>query len=55
MALAVINLANFTDVSIVDKDPEDQADSVGASPSSLNDKQEIAPVGCDVPQGFPDS
>jgi hypothetical protein len=38
MSLAVINLANNTDVSIVDEDPEVQAYSVGASPSSLNDK-----------------
>ncbi len=45
MALAIINLVNNTEV---------QADSVEASPSSLNDKQEIEPVGCDVPQGFPD-
>jgi hypothetical protein len=45
MKLAIINLANNTEV---------QADSVEASPSSLNDKQEIEPVGCDVPQGFPD-
>jgi hypothetical protein len=54
MALAIINLANNTEVSIVDEDPEVQADSVVASPSSLNDKQEIEPVGWDVPQGFPD-
>jgi hypothetical protein len=45
MALAIINLANNT---------EGQADSVEASPSSLNDEQEIEPVGCDVPQDFPD-
>jgi hypothetical protein len=45
MVLAIINLANNTEV---------QADSVEALPSSLNDKQEIEPVGCDVPQGFPD-
>jgi hypothetical protein len=54
MAFAVINLANATDISIIDKDPEVQADFVGASPSSINDKQEIEPVGCNVPQGFPD-
>jgi hypothetical protein len=46
MTLAVINLANN---SIVDEDPEVQADSVVALPSSLNDKQEIEPVGCNVP------
>jgi hypothetical protein len=45
MALAVINLANNAEV---------QADSVEASPSNLSDKQEIEPVGCNVPQGFPD-
>jgi hypothetical protein len=33
---------------------EIQADSVEDSPSSLNDKQEIEQVGCNVPQGFPD-
>jgi hypothetical protein len=54
MALAVINLANNTYLSIVNEDPEVQADSVGASPSSLNDKHELEPVGCDVSQGFPD-
>ncbi len=56
MALAVINLANAnkTHVGIVDEDPEIQAYSVRASLSSLNDKQEIEPVGCDVPQGIPD-
>jgi hypothetical protein len=54
MSLAVLNLANDTDVSIVDEDPKVQADSVVASPSSLNDKQEIEPVGCNVPQGSPD-
>jgi hypothetical protein len=54
MALAFINLANNTCVSIVDEDLEVQADSVGASPSSLSDKQKIEPVGCNVPQGFPD-
>ncbi len=54
MALAVINLANNTDVSIFDEDPEVQADSVGASPSSSNRKQEIKPVGYNFPQGFPD-
>jgi hypothetical protein len=53
MTLADINLSNDTDVSISNKDSEVQADSVGASLSSLNDKQEIEPVGCDVPQGFP--
>jgi Ulp1 family protease len=45
MALAIINLENNTEV---------QADSVEDSPSSLNDKQEIEPVGCNYPQGFPD-
>jgi hypothetical protein len=45
MALAIINLANNTEV---------QADSVEDSSSSSNDIQEIEPVGCDVPQGFPD-
>jgi hypothetical protein len=45
MALAIINLANNTEV---------QADSVEDSPSSLNDKQEIEPDGCNIPQGFPD-
>ncbi len=45
MAPAIINLANNTEV---------QANSVEDSPSSLNDKQEIEPVGCDVPQGFSD-
>jgi hypothetical protein len=45
MALANINFANNTKV---------QADSVEDSSSSSNDIQEIEPVGCDVPQGFPD-
>jgi hypothetical protein len=53
-ALAVINLENNTHITIVDEDPEVQADSVGASPSSLNDKQEIEPVECNIPQGFLD-
>ncbi len=54
MALAVINLANNTDVGIVKEDPEVQANFVGASPSSLNGKQELEIVGCDVLQGSAD-
>jgi hypothetical protein len=45
MALAIINLANNTEV---------QAYSVEDLSSSSNDIQEIEPVGCDVPRGFPD-
>jgi Ulp1 family protease len=54
MAFAAINLANHTYISIIYEDPEVQANSAGASPSSLNDNQEIEPVGCNVSQSFPD-
>jgi hypothetical protein len=49
MALAIMNL-----VSIWDEDSEVNADSVGAAPSSLNDKQEEETVlVSNVPQGSP--
>ncbi len=41
-------------VSIVDEDSRLHADSVGASLSSLNDKQEIETVGRNITQGSPD-
>jgi hypothetical protein len=52
MALTVVNLVNNTQVSIANEDPKVQADSVGASPSSLNDKQEIDQLGVMLLKAF---